>query len=69
MRTNVEIDDDLIGQVMRATGASTKREAIHNALRTTLQLKQQEGLMQLWGLGWEGDLDEMRTSKYIPSDG
>ena len=62
MRTNVEIDDDLMASAMRATGIATKREMIDQALRTTLRLKRQEGLMQLWGLGWEGDLDDMRTS-------
>jgi len=65
MRTNIEIDDALIGQVMRAVGAKTKREAIDTSLRETLRLRQQEAIMQLWGIGWAGDLDEMRTSKYI----
>ncbi len=68
MRTNIEIDDTLLQQVMRATGARTKREAVDAALLQMVRLKQQEALMQLWGIGWEGDLDEMRTSKYIPAD-
>lgn len=68
MRTNIEIDDALIKSVMRAVGAKTKREAIDTALRETLRLRQQEAIMQLWGLGWEGDLDHMRTSKHIPAD-
>ena len=68
MRTNIVIDDELVRSVMRATGVKTKREAIDHALRTTLRLKQQEGLMRLWGLGWEGDLEDMRTSKYVPAD-
>jgi len=68
MRTNIVLDEELVASVMRATGATMKREAIDNALRTTLRLKQQEGLMRLWGLGWEGDLDDMRTGKHIPAD-
>ena len=68
MRTNIEIDETLIRRVMRAVGAKTKREAIDTALRETLRLRQQEAIMELWGLGWEGDLDEMRTSKYVPLD-
>ena len=68
MRTNIDIDDALLRQVMRATGARTKREAVDAALHQMVRLKQQEALMQLWGIGWEGDLDEMRTSKYIPAE-
>lgn len=68
MRTNIEIDDGLLRQVMRATGARTKREAVDAALNQMVRLKQQEALMQLWGIGWEGDLEEMRTSKYLPAD-
>ncbi|MBO9621515.1 MAG: type II toxin-antitoxin system VapB family antitoxin [Sphingomonas sp.] len=66
MRTNIEIDQGLVAQVMRAIGAKTKREAVDTALRETLRLRQQEALLQLWGIGWDGDLDEMRTSKYVP---
>lgn len=68
MRTNVHIDDDLIASVMRAYGVATKREAIDVALREALRLRQQEGLMRLWGLGWDGDLDDMRTSKHAAAD-
>ena len=68
MRTNIEIDDDLMAGVMRAFGSKTKRDAVDSALREALQIRQQEALMELWGLGWEGDLDDMRTSKYIPAE-
>ena len=67
MRTNIEIDEDLIAGVMRVFGCKTKRQAVDSALREVLQIRQQEALMELWGLGWDGDLDDMRTSKYIPA--
>lgn len=66
MRTNIDIDDVLIAKVMSATGTKTKRDAVDAALRQTLQLRRQEGLIALWGIGWEGDLDDMRTSKHLP---
>ncbi len=69
MRTNIIIDDVLMDDVMRAFGAKTKREAVDLALREALQLRQQEALMALWGLGWEGDLEEMRTDKPLPEFG
>lgn len=62
MRTNIEIDDDLMQDVLKATGAATKREAVEMGLRTLLRLKQQEELRRFKGkLHWEGDLEAMRT--------
>lgn len=69
MRTNIDIDDGLLTRFMAAAGAKTKREAIDLALRDALLLKQQEGLLSLRGIGWEGDLDDMRTDKPLPEIG
>jgi Arc/MetJ family transcription regulator len=68
MRTNIEIDSELMAQVMRLTGARTKREAVDRALRETLRLRQQETLLQLWGRGWDGDLSAMRTDTLLPAE-
>lgn len=68
MRTNIEIDDQLMAEAMKALGARTKREAVEEALRRSVRAQRQlEALRGLRGLGWEGDLDDMRTSKYIPA--
>ena len=69
MRTNIEIDDELIASVMRGYNVRTKREAVDRALRQVHQLQLQAGLMDLWGLGWEGDFDAMRTDKPLPNYG
>lgn len=70
MRTIIEIDDGLMAEAMKATGAKTKREAVERALRQVVRAQRQlEALRGLKGIGWEGDLDDMRTSKYIPADG
>lgn len=62
MRTNIEIDDQLMQDALRLTGAKTKREAVEMGLRALLRLRQQEELRQYRGqLPWEGDLDAMRT--------
>jgi len=64
MRTNVVIDDKLMQDTLRATGLTTKREAIEQGLRALLRLYQQEGLRRLRGkLDWQGDLETMRTDK------
>jgi Arc/MetJ family transcription regulator len=61
MRTNIDIDDQLMQDSLRATGLTTKREVVELGLRTLLRLKQQEALRQLRGqLAWDGDLDAMR---------
>lgn len=62
MRTNIEIDDQLMQDALRLTGAKTKREAVEMGLRALLRLRQQEELRQYKGqLSWEGDLDAMRS--------
>jgi Arc/MetJ family transcription regulator len=64
MRTNIVIDDKLMADTLRATGLSTKKEAVELGLKTLLRLRQQEGIRRLKGkLKWEGDLSQMRTDK------
>ncbi|KQV59079.1 MULTISPECIES: type II toxin-antitoxin system VapB family antitoxin [unclassified Duganella] len=64
MRTNIEIDDELMNDALRLTGVATKREAVEMGLRTLLRLKQQEEIRRFKGkLPWEGDLDAMRIDK------
>ena len=60
-RTNIDIDEDLVREVMRRFGLSTKREAVDLALRRLVGPPvSREFLLGLEGTGWEGDLDEMR---------
>ena len=64
MRTNIEIDDKLMKDALRVTGAKTKKEAVELGLRTLIQLRAQEKVRQLRGkITWEGDLNAMRTDK------
>lgn len=62
MRTNIEIDDELMQQVLKITGLKTKREAVELGLKTLLKQKKQERIRSYRGkLAWEGDLDAMRA--------
>jgi Arc/MetJ family transcription regulator len=64
MRTNIVIDDQLMKSVLRATGLTTKREAVELGLRTLLLLRQQEEIKRFRGkLNWQGDLEAMRLDK------
>ena len=61
MRTNIEIDDELMAAAMKAGGFKTKREAVGAALRQFNQMQAQLELRSLRGkINWIGDLDEMR---------
>ena len=64
MRTNIEIDDELLSQAMTATGLSTKRATVEEGLRLLVRMRNQvKALANLEGLGWEGDLDKMREGR------
>lgn len=64
MRTNIEIDDELLSQAMIAAGQSTKRATVEEGLRLLVRLRRQvEALADLGGLGWDGDLDEIRQGR------
>jgi len=61
MRTNIVIDDKLIAEAIKVTGAATKREAVELGLKALVQLKRQEQIRGLRGkLKWKDDLDRMR---------
>ena len=63
IRTNVVIDDDLVGKVMRAYGLPSKRAAIEFALRSVAGAENPHaGMLALRGSGWQGDLETMRRS-------
>lgn len=62
MRTNIDIDDKLMAEAIRATGARTKREAVELGLKALVRLKKQETIKGYRGrLRWRGDLERMRT--------
>ena len=64
MRTNIVIDDDLMRDALKATGAKTKREAVELGLRTLLKLRKQQQIKTLRGrISWQGDLERMRLDK------
>ncbi|AEU34423.1 type II toxin-antitoxin system VapB family antitoxin [Granulicella mallensis] len=64
MRTNIEIDDQLMAEALRSSGEPTKRAAVEAALRLLIQTKAQGGIRKLRGkIQWEGDLAELRRSR------
>ena len=64
MRTNIEIDDELMSEVQRLTGLKTKREAVDFALREVAARHRRLGILELRGrVHWEGDLAASRRGR------
>ena len=62
MRTNIDIDDALMEEALRRSGAPTKRAAVEEGLRLLIQTRRQGSLRRLRGkVRWEGDLNRSRT--------
>jgi len=64
MRTNIDIDDRLMRQAMRSSGARTKRAVVEEGLRLLIQTKGQASIRRLRGkVDWEGDLNSSRLER------
>ena len=66
MRTNIDLDEQLIREAMRRSGTKTKRAAVEAGLRLLLQIHAQTDIRNLRGkVIWEGDLNESRSSREL----
>ncbi|MFK0239761.1 type II toxin-antitoxin system VapB family antitoxin [Microbacterium sp. NPDC090281] len=66
-RTNIDLDDDLVREVMRRYDLATKKEAVDLALRRLVGVPlTKEFLLGLKGTGWSGDFDAMRDDPQNP---
>lgn len=64
MRTNIDIDDELMREAMRASGVGTKRAAVEEGLRLLIEIKGQGAIRRLRGnVKWSGDLDLSRRGR------
>ncbi len=65
MRTNIDLDDELLGKAMRSSGLRTKRAVVQAALQLFVDIQAQAGIRKLRGkVQWEGDLKESRRGRY-----
>ena len=64
MRTNIEIDDELMRQAMEATGTTTKKAAVEAALQQVVQIHARKDILKWFGkIEWDGNLDAMREGR------
>ena len=59
-RTNVVVDEELVERVKRIYRVRTTRDAIDLALRRLVGDRDPRGFLELEGIGWEDNLDEIR---------
>jgi Arc/MetJ family transcription regulator len=64
MRTNIDIDDQLMSAAMRLSGAQTKKAAVEAGLRLLAETHAQVSIRKLRGkVRWEGDLSRSREGR------
>ena len=64
MRTNIEIDDELMKEALVLTGVKTKKEVVEMALRMLIQVDNQADILALKGkVKWNGDLGRSRRGR------
>jgi len=64
MRTNIVIDDKLLGEAFEVSDARTKKDLIHEALRAFIKLKKRKDLTELAGkIDFDPDYDHKALRK------
>jgi Arc/MetJ family transcription regulator len=64
IRTNIEIDDEVLAEAQRLLGTSTKRDTVDLALREVVARHRRLEILDLRGrVQWEGDLEASRAGR------
>ena len=64
MRTNIDINDDLLLEALKISGKKTKKDVVELGLKTLIRLNKQAEIKKYRGkLKWTGNLDDMRKDK------
>lgn len=67
MRTNIDIDDELMKTAQEVTGLKTKKAVVEEGLRQLVKFRQQVAAIQALkgSADWEGDLRSMREDREV----
>ena len=64
MRTNIDLDDELVSRGLKISGLRTKKDLVNMALREFIRKNDQMRILELRGkIQWQGDLELMRESR------
>ena len=66
MRTNIDINDDLLKRALEMSHLKTKKAIVELALQQYVERQARLDLLSLFGkVEWVGDLEQMRTSETL----
>ena len=68
MITNIDIDQILVAEAMKVSGARSKREAVDRALRELVARSKRTRFRDIWGTAGPGDLWEDYDPKAGPGE-
>jgi Arc/MetJ family transcription regulator len=64
VRTNIDIDDELLAQAQAVAGTKGKKATVEFALRELVRRKERRKVLELRGtVTWDGDLDRSRAGR------
>jgi Arc/MetJ family transcription regulator len=64
MRTNIDIDDELMAEAQKASGQATKKQTVEQALRLMIRLRRQQDVAAAFGkYRWRGNLARSRKGR------
>jgi Arc/MetJ family transcription regulator len=64
LRTNIEIDEVLMAAAQHASGHTTKKATVEEALRLMIKLREQKSVDAAFGkYTWRGDLSRSRKGR------
>lgn len=64
LRTNIELDEELVDEAMKLTHIKTKKELVNYAIGELVRKTKIKNLLELEGkVEWSGDLADMRQSR------
>lgn len=63
MRTNIDINDEVLNEIISFKPSVSKKEIVNNALQAYLMHIKRKELLNLIdnGIDWEGDLEQWRS--------
>ena len=65
MRTNIEIDDELMRKALRSSGKRTKRAVVEEGLHLLVKTRAQAKIRRMRGKArWNGNLDASRVGRF-----
>jgi Arc/MetJ family transcription regulator len=68
MRTNIDINDELIRKALDMSHLKTKKAIVELALQQYIERQARQNLLSLFGkVEWEGDLGQMRVNT-VPNE-